>query len=202
MVVEFPKIIFDVDNVLADTMGIFCKKASKLVGFEVNKKQIKSHKVVGSIPLSSETIFRIQTEVWCEWNLLPLLEEDLCEKMDAFKKIGFDLYIATAVPSRLVTYVEKWIKSKEIPFSKFFHCPKKHPKSQIEAEALVDDSPEEVSRFTSSQKQGFLYLQPWNIKSKIPKAIVVENLDDVLKYYGVKKGGNGLYKDIRWSMDD
>lgn len=196
--VELPTIIFDVDNVLADTMGVFCKKASKLVGFEVNKEQIQSHKVVGSIPLSSETIFRIQGKVWSDWNNLPLLEKDLSEKMVAFKKIGFEIYVATAVPSRLVPYVKKWIKSKKIPFSKFFHCPKKRSKSQIQAEALIDDSPEEIRRFIRSRKKGFLYLQPWNVKSEISKAIVVKNLDDVLKHYGVKKGENGIYKDVRW----
>lgn len=196
---DFPKIVFDVDNVLADTMGVFCEKASKLVGFKVSKKHIRSHKVVGSIPLSPETIFRIQTEVWSAWDVLPLLEEDLYEKMNSFKKIGFDIYIATAVPSKLVPYVEKWIRNKGIPFSKFFHCPKKRPKSRIQAEALVDDSPEEVRRFVSSRRQGFLYHQPWNIKSKIPKASVVKNLDDVLRHYGVKKGENGVYRDIRWS---
>jgi len=198
-VTEFPKIVFDVDNVLANTMKVFCEKASKLIGFEVTKKQIRSHKIVGSIPLPPETIFRIQTEVWSDWAVLPVLERNLYEKMDSFKKIGFEVYIATAVPSKLVPYVEKWIRSKRIPFSKFFHCSKKRPKSLIQAEALVDDSPEEVRRFVSSRRQGFLYRQPWNINSKVAKAIVVQNLDDVLRHYGVEKGENGVYRDIRWS---
>lgn len=196
--VEFPRIVFDVDNVLVDTMGVFCKKASELLGFEVNKEQIQSHKVVGSIPLSPQTIFRIQGEVWSNWNKLPPLENDLCKKMLALKKIGFEIFVATCVPARLVPCVKKWINSKEIPLSKFFHCAKRS-KSQIQAEALVDDSPEEIRRFTSSRRQGFLYLQPWNITSKIPKAIAVKSLDDVLKHYGTKKGENGVYRDVRWS---
>jgi len=196
---SFPRIIFDVDNVLADTMGVFCKKASDLLGSKVCKEQIGSHKVVGSIPLSPKTIFRIQTEVWSNWDMLPSLEVDLSEKMGSFKKIGFEIYIATAVPSRLVRFVKKWIESKELHFSKFFHCPGSHSKSEIQAEALVDDSQEEITRFVKSGRQGFLYLQPWNIKSNIPKAVVVKSLDDILNYYGVIKDKNGVYRDVRWS---
>lgn len=62
-VTKFPRIVFDIDNVLADSMTIFCQKASSLVGFEVNKQDIKSHKVVGSIPLPPRTIFNLQSEV-------------------------------------------------------------------------------------------------------------------------------------------
>lgn len=196
--VDFPRIVFDVDNVLVDTMGVFCRRASELLGFEVSREQIQSHKVVGSIPLSPRIIFRIQGEVWSDWKKLPPLENDLCKKIIAFKKIGFEIFVATCVPARLVPYVKKWISSTEIPLSKFFHCAELS-KAQIQAEALVDDSPEEIRRFISSRRQGFLYLQPWNITSKIPKAIVVKSLDDVLKHYGVKEGGNGVYKDFRWS---
>lgn len=55
-VIEFPKIILDIDNVLADSMEIFCQKASKLVGFEIEKQHVRNHKVVGSIPLTPQTI--------------------------------------------------------------------------------------------------------------------------------------------------
>jgi len=197
-VTEFPRIVFDVDNVLADSMTIFCQKASKLTGFEVTKQNIKNHKVVGFIPLTPQTIFKLQSEVWADWKMLPSLESNLCKKMLAFQKIGFDIYVATAVPLRLTPYVKQWLKKMHVPYSKFFHCRKEYSKSGIEAEALVDDAPEEIKCFIRSGRQGFLYLQPWNININISKAIVVRNLDDVLKYYGVRKGEDGIYRDARW----
>ena len=195
---EFPRIVFDVDNVLADSMTIFCQKASKVVGFEVNKQHIKNHKVVGSIPLSPQTIFNLQSEVWADWKRLSPLEADLYKKMRAFRKIGFEVYVATAVPLRLTPYVKQWLKKTRFPYSEFFHCAKECSKSGIQAEALVDDAPEEIKCFIRSGRQGFLYLQPWNINIRISKAIAVRNLDGVLEYYGVRKGEDGIYRDVRW----
>lgn len=128
---DFPRIVFDVDNVLADSMTIFCQKASKLVGFEVNKQHIRNHKVAGSIPLSPQTIFNLQSEVWAEWKRLPPLEADLCKKMLAFRKIGFVISVATVVPLRLTPYVKQWLKKTRVPYSEFFHCAKECSKSDI-----------------------------------------------------------------------
>ena len=198
-VTKFPKIVFDVDNVLADSMTVFCQKVSSLVGFEVDKQYIKNHKVVGSVPLTPRTIFKLQSQVWAEWEKLPALEHDLHKKMLAFRKIKFDIYVATAVPFRLAPYVKQWLKRMQVPYSEFFHCPEEESKSNISAEALVDDSPEEIRRSIRCGKLSFLYLQPWNKDIRIAKAITIKNLDDVLKYYGVRKGNNGIYRNARWS---
>jgi len=197
-VTNFHKIVFDVDNVLADTMTSFCRKASSLVGFKIGKQHIANHKVVGSIPLSSRAIFRLQGEVWMEWKILPPQEDHLQKKMLAFQKIGFEIYIATAIPLRLVSYVKQWLAKEQIPYTKFFRSHRNCSKSDIEAEALVDDAPEEVQSFLRSGRQGFLYSQPWNSAAKISGAILVKNIDDVLKHYGVRKDEGGAYRDIRW----
>jgi len=197
-VTDFHRIIFDVDNVLADTMTNFCRIASSLAGFKIGKQQIANHKVAGSIPLSPQVIFKLQEEVWKEWKILPPTEDNLLEKMCAFQKIGFKIYIATATALRLVPYVKQWLSKEQIPYNRFFHCHKNCSKSDIEAEALVDDAPEEVQSFLRSGRQGFLYSQPWNSAAKISGAILVKNIDDVLKYYGVRKDEGGAYRDIRW----
>lgn len=198
----FHKIIFDVDNVLADTMTRFCQVASSLVGYEVGKQQIRNHKVVGSIPLSPQAIFNIQEEVWRNWQVMPPLEDNLLEKMCAFKEAGFEIYIATATVPQVVPYVKQWLSKEQIPYTKFFHCYKTCSKRDIEAEVLVDDSPEEVRSFVRSRRQGFLYLQPWNSTAKVLGAILVRNIDDVLNYYGIRKDKHGTYRDIRWREKD
>ncbi len=195
---DFPGIIFDVDNVLADTMTSFCRKASELLGHEVNKQQIKDHKIIGSIPLPPHVIFSLQSEVWAEWRKLRPLEDDLQGKLHTFQKIGFEVYIAASSPSRLKAYVKEWIEELEIPHNGFFHCAENRSKSDIKAEALVDDAPEEIKRFQCPGRQAFLYLQPWNSRAKISDAILVNNIDEVLRHYGFGKGKNGAYRDIRW----
>mgnify|MGYP001116753951 CR=1 FL=1 len=197
-VIDFPRIVFDVDNVLADTMTSFCRKASKLVGFKVDKQHIKNHKVVGSIPLPPQAIFSLQSVVWAEWEKLPTVEDNLLKKLHAIQKIGFEIYVATAAPLRLIPYVKQWLKKVQIPHNKFFHCHKGCSKSDIQAEALVDDAPDEVQSFVRCGRQGFLYLQPWNSTAKILGAILVRNIDDVLKHYGVRKEKDGTYRNTRW----
>jgi 5'(3')-deoxyribonucleotidase len=195
---DFLRIVFDVDNVLADTMTIFCKKASGLLGFEVGKRHIKNHKVVGSIPLQPQMIFSLQSEVWADWKNLPPLEENLSRKMQAFQEIGFEVYIATSIPLRLMPNVKQWLEKLQIRHDKFFHCTRRYCKSDIQAEALVDDAPEEVQGFLRSGRKGFLYLQPWNSTRKIQGAVLVRNIDDVLGHYGIGKDKDGAYRDIRW----
>lgn len=196
---DFPSIVFDVDNVLADSMSSFCRKASKLLGFEVTKQRIKSHKVVGSVPLSPQTIFKLQSEVWVDWQNISCIEDNLSQKMCAFHKIGFEVYVATATPLRLIPYVKQWLEKNRVLYSKFFHCQRGRRKSDVQAEALVDDATEEVRSFISSGRLGFLYLQPWNANAEVSKAILVRNLDEVLKYYGVVRTEDGEYKNARWS---
>jgi len=186
-VTDFPRIVFDVDNIFADSMASFCQKASKLVGFEVNKQHIRSHKVVGPFPYLHRPFLIFKVRFGVTGKRLPSLEDNLRKKMLAFRKIGFDIYVATAIPLRLIPYVKQWLRKKQVPYSKFFHCPKECSKSDIQAEALVDDAPEEVKSFIRSGRQGFLYLRPWNTNVNISRAIVVRNLDDILKYYGVSQ---------------
>jgi len=103
---------------------------------------------------------------------------------------------------RLIPYVKQWLGKLQISHNKFFHCTKKCSKSDIQAEALVDDAPEEVQSFLRSGRQGFLYSQPWNLAAKIQGAVLVRNMDDILKHYGVGKEKSGAYRDIRWLGKD
>jgi len=114
---------------------------------------------------------------------LPSLELDLAQKMNRFRELGFEIYVATGTPHRNVEYVKRWLQRMEVPYRRFFHCPKEGAKSGIRCEALVDDSPDEIKQFIRKGRQGFLYLQPWNASTNIPKAITVKNLSEILEYY-------------------
>ena len=164
-------------------MSIFCQKASVVLGYRLEIQQIKHHKVVCSIPLAPRVIFNLQCEVWAEWMTLPSLELDLAQKMNRFRELGFEIYVATGTPHRNVEYVKRWLQRMEVPYRRFFHCPKEGAKSGIRCEALVDDSPDEIKQFIRKGRQGFLYLQPWNASTNIPKAITVKNLSEILEYY-------------------
>lgn len=181
------KIAFDVDNVLADSMTCWCRKATKLLREEVTKEQIKTHKIVGSIQISPHEIFKLQDEVWDEWKDLPTTEEHLSRKLTILRQNGFQVFVITSRPLRSIDLVQKWLAHNKIPYDKFYPIGTYRSKTEIEANALVDDAPEEIRDFVQLGRIGFLYVQPWNRKVKVGKAVVVESVSDVLKFFGLKE---------------
>lgn len=176
---EHLKILFDVDNVLADSMSCWCKKASKQLGYVVSKKDIKSHKIVGSVPMPSYEIFKLQDEVWNEWKQLPPTEDDIAERLQSLKREGFKVLIATSRPTRSAALVENWINHMGIVHDGFFALGPFKPKAEIDSDILVDDAPEQIEKFIEKGRMGFLYQQPWNIEAKIPGAHVIKRINDL-----------------------
>jgi 5'(3')-deoxyribonucleotidase len=183
---DLEEIIFDVDNVLADTIGCWCKKASKHLGYAVSKKDIKSHKIVGSVSMPPWEVFRLQDEVWMEWKKLPPLESDVTEKLRTLRDSGFKIHIATARPLRSRTFVMNWLEHMRIQYDSFHSLGPYRYKAEIVCDALVDDAPEQIEKFVEDGRVGFLYEQPWNSEAKIPKSIRIQNLEELIEYF-VKK---------------
>jgi 5'(3')-deoxyribonucleotidase len=176
------KIVLDVDNVLADSISSWCRKASEYLGYAVSKVDIKSHKIVGSVPMSPGLIFRLQDEVWIHWKQLRPTEQGLPEKVTALRNHGFKIYIATARPKRSVIFVRKWLDHLRLPYDDFFALGPYRDKADIPSDALVDDAPEQVERFVRDGRIGFLYSQPWNCAVSISNAVTIHNFDELLRH--------------------
>lgn len=177
------KIIFDVDNVLADSMSCFCRKASKCLHSTISKSAIKTHKIVGSIPLPPGEIFELQDQVWKEWTSLPPTEDDLDRKLRILRNSGFRVIVATSRPKRLTDCVVKWLRKMNIDYDSFYSLGPSKTKSEIHADALVDDAPEQIREFVRMGRTGFICNQPWNTDAKIGGAIRISKVDDVLSHY-------------------
>ena len=177
------KIVFDVDNVLADSMSSFCKRASELLGMTVAKRNIKSHKVVGSVKLSAHEIFALQDEVWENWKDIPPTEENLAVNLTALKELGIRIIVATSGPTRRADLVRKWLGLNGLPHEEFYPLGPKSLKASITSDALVDDAPEQINSFVELGRTGFLYSQPWNRNSHTKGAIVISSILKVVSYY-------------------
>lgn len=177
------EIVFDVDNVLADSMSCWCIKASKHLKSPITRDRIRSHKIVGSVQMPAAKIFELQDQVWEGWEALPPTESDLDQKMEILRGNGFKIYIATSRPKRLTECVLKWLNKMNIVYDQFFSLGPREPKTRISADALVDDAPEQIRAFVRTDRVGFIYDQPWNVKARIRKAIRVRKTDDILAYY-------------------
>jgi 5'(3')-deoxyribonucleotidase len=176
------RITFDVDNVLADSISCWCKKASSFLGYAVSKEDIKSHKIVGSVAMDAREIFWLQEEVWKEWKTLPPTEDKIPEKLLTLKDRGYTLYIATSRPIRSASLVRNWINQLGIPYDGFYALGPFKAKVTIDSDVLVDDAPEQVERFIAEKRKGFIYDQPWNRNVNISGATVIHNLTQLLNY--------------------
>jgi len=179
------QIIFDVDNVLADTIACWCWKVSGYLGVPLKKDAIRSHKIVGFVPIPAQQIFNSLDQVWSEWQNLPPTEEEIGRKVDIFRDNGFKVCIATSRPKRLTDCVLEWLNKMQIHYDSFHPLGPRQSKTQIAADSLVDDAPEEIRGFVRTGRTGFLYNQPWNAKATIQNAIRIKEINDVLGYYGL-----------------
>jgi hypothetical protein len=149
----------------------------------LTKEEIHTDKIVGSIPMPPHEIFKLQDEVWAEWQRLPPTEEGLPRKLKLLRKSDFKVLVVTCRPQRSENYVKKWLDWQKIPYEEFHALGPYEFKTKIEADALVDDVPNEIRRFVRSGRIGFLYAQPWNRSAKVGKAVIVKNISDVLRFY-------------------
>jgi len=176
------KLAIDVDNVLADSIGTWCVKASKYLECEIDKNQIASHKIVGSVPMNPKDIFRLQDEVWRDWRNLPTTEPNLTRSISAIRKISVKVIIVTSRPMRLVECVRNWLADNQIDYDELYAIGPKERKASVRADALVDDAPEMIESFIMTGRTGFLYSQPWNRRIKIAGAIMVKNFSDIIRF--------------------
>ena len=161
------RVIIDVDNTLADSIGSWCLLAKAKYGVTVEYNTISSHKLVGCLPLDSSLIFSIQDEVWKQWSTLPPTERGLGRLVHDLRELGYEIIIATSGPARHVDCVKKWLAHNEIEYHEF-HSVKS--KTSIHAQVLVDDSVEEVTAFVSEGREALLYDRPWN-RTKLPERV-------------------------------
>jgi len=178
------KLAIDVDNVLADSIGTWCVKASKYLECEIDKNQIASHKIVGSVPMNAKDIFRLQDEVWRDWRNLPTTEPNLTTSILAIKKLAVKVIIVTSRPMRLVTCIKDWLAGNQIDYDEFYAIGPKVSKASLHVDALVDDAPDSIQSFIATGRTGFLYSQPWNRKASIAGAIVVKDFRDIIRFLG------------------
>jgi 5'(3')-deoxyribonucleotidase len=180
------KIAFDLDNVLADSIGSFCEKASRLLGKKITNDDIKSHKIVGSIQLSPREIFRLQDEVWRDWKSIRPTEEGIPDTLSGLQRLGFAIWIVTSRPQRLMDSVGLWLLFNRVPYDRFYPLGPRVLKAVVSCDALVDDAPEQVGSFTQGGRVAFLYDRPWNQRQIAKEIIRIRSLVEVLQHYRAK----------------
>ncbi len=159
------RIAIDVDNVLADSAGSFCKKWSKKWRVNVNPSMIKYPKIIGSFKADPREIMKVQQEVWLDWKNLALVEQDAGKTIRSLRNANNTIEIATSRPQNSVQNVLCWLKQNCIEYDTFKRFDVRESKATIYADVLVDDDQRMIFDFVQMTKVpriGLLYDRPWN----------------------------------------
>ena len=179
------KIAFDVDNVLADTINLWCKKVNNITGLKIIKDDISNHKIVGSVSLSPKFIYRIMAQIWEEWESLPMTEENIPEYISELEENDFVIYIVTSRPKRSEKYVIKWLNKNKLKYNKFYAIGPYSSKSKINSDFLVEDAPEHIVKFIKSNRFAFIYDQPWNRNLNLDNTLRIKSIREILFYFNI-----------------
>ena len=181
------KIAIDVDNVLSDTHGQFCKRASKKWGMTVTPNMITHAKVKGSFPEHDGDTWTLLEEVWVNWMDLPLIEERASEIVKDLMKLGHVITIATGRTERSIGYVQSWLKANKIQFDAFARIKYGETKAALDVDLLIDDDWREVFRFADGPNQvlrtGLIFDRPWNTNASLKEKVFrIRSLREITKY--------------------
>jgi phosphoglycolate phosphatase-like HAD superfamily hydrolase len=74
---------------------------------------------VGSVSMPAREIYRLQDEVWREWQELPTTEEGIPEILQGLRDNRCKVIIATSRPVRSASLVIKWLKKQALSTTHF-----------------------------------------------------------------------------------
>ena len=123
----------DVDNVLADSIARWCVLAHSY-GCSVGKDQIKSHKLVGSVPMEPRMIFELQDAVWKDWQHVPPTEPSQSVVMSELRQRHIKIIIITSGPTRHRSGIQSWLGAHQLPYDEFHNLGRGVSKATIAAE--------------------------------------------------------------------
>jgi phosphoglycolate phosphatase-like HAD superfamily hydrolase len=120
-VIQGKTIALDVDNTLADTVGVFCKLATVEFGYPIERRMIGSPKIAGSIRADPRVIFSILDKIWNDWPRLPPLELDVGSTVEQLRSRENRVIIATSRPERSIEQVKSWLMNNNVSYDEFRH---------------------------------------------------------------------------------
>ena len=176
------RIAFDIDNVLADTISKWCEEMNTSYGLKIKKKDIKNHKIAGSVDLNPKLIYKKLDQIWENWKKLPMTEDDISGFINELKDKNIIIYVVTCRPLRSIKYVKNWLTFNEINYDEFYPLGPYKSKAVIDSEYLVDDAPEHIKSFISKGEKAFIYDQPWN-KHIVKEGVYrIESIKEISDY--------------------
>jgi 5'(3')-deoxyribonucleotidase len=169
-------LIVDVDNVLADSIGSWCRLARLESNLDIEFGSITSHKLIGCVRMSPREVFRLQDQVWRKWRSLKSTERGIGKTVSNLRKVGVKIIVATSGPSRHLPFVKRWLTFRRLKYDTLCNT---SDKSTLEGDAIIDDAPEEARGFAATGRPAFLYDRPWNRTFDSPGITRIQRLQQM-----------------------
>jgi 5'(3')-deoxyribonucleotidase len=165
------RILVDVDGVVADLIGEFCKRW--MFG-TITPEMITHHKIVKSPEIIE---FQIKTSINVGKNFDEFMKSSPYTFVERIKgaregvkeliKLGHEIVFLTSLSDYPESFQSKyeWISSNfdNLPV---ITCPSSM-KHWVQADAIIDDREDICKAFEDSGMNSFLFAQPWNSSEKV-----------------------------------
>jgi len=156
------RIAVDLDGVLAESMEVWCKKASKEFDLSLSMEDIDSWSSWKKFGISKDDFYRILDESWDDWKKVPPTEPRLASKVARVATFG-DIDVVTGRSKRTEVAAINWVEHQNVRYRHFVRVPGWRDKLALDYDVYIDDAPDLMPLVSQSPVSwAILYDRPWN----------------------------------------
>jgi uncharacterized protein len=179
------KLGIDVDNVLAETTGIFLAELNKFYGTSISPNDLHFYDIEPILGLSHEETKPFFHKLFKERKLMdcPVIAGAKEAVIELKKK--YDIYIVTSRPKEHEEQTIEWLKKMAVPYDHVEHSIErlKHKfTTEHQIKIFIEDDLEQAIYMAESGVKTFLIDYPWNQTLDIKKRLIrVNGWQDIKK---------------------
>jgi uncharacterized HAD superfamily protein len=169
------RIAVDLDGVLAESMLVWCERASKEFGMRLNMDDLDGWSSWKKFSISKNDFYRILDESWQDWEQVPPTEPGIARKVGRIEKYG-DLDIVTGRSKGTEEAAKNWVEHQKIRYHRFVRVAGWRDKLVLNYDVYIDDAPDLMPLVSRNPAAwALLYDRPWNRNvPEMPKVLRVD----------------------------
>jgi len=172
--------VFDIDDVLANTVPAWLKKYLKKYNHNLKKEDILDWDIAKyTVPECGNNIYNFLNSKTFYNSVKPI---PLALKgVNTFRELGLEIVYATGGSPKASVYKFDWLQKNGF-WQKQDHYVQTSSKFLLRGEILIDDNYDNVAMFNKHSGYGLLYNAPWNSQCEYPNRVsgwkeIMETID-------------------------
>jgi len=169
------KIAVDLDGVLTESMLVWCDRANKEFGTQLNMEDLDSWSSWKRFSISKDDFYRLLDETWIDWEQIPPTEAGIADKVRKIEKFG-DIDIVTGRSRGTEEAAKSWVENQKVGYRQFVRVAGWRDKILLNYDVYIDDAPDLMPLVSHSPTAwAILYDRPWNRDvPRMPKVLKAE----------------------------